>query len=49
MSDLLVREKAWDDFLYWQVHDKNTLKRINALLRDIGRGSFDGIGKPEPL
>ncbi|MDE6996854.1 MAG: Txe/YoeB family addiction module toxin [Oscillospiraceae bacterium] len=49
MSDLLFREKAWDDFLYWQVHDKNTLKRINALLRDIGRGSFDGIGKPEPL
>ena len=28
---------------------KQTLKRINTLLRDIERGSFDGIGKPEPL
>lgn len=49
MSDFLFREKAWEDFLYWQIHDKNMLKRINALLRDIGRGGFDGIGKPEPL
>lgn len=28
---------------------KKTLKRINALLKDIERGNFDGIGKPEPL
>ncbi len=28
---------------------KKTLKRINMLLRDIERGNFDGIGKPEPL
>ena len=25
------------------------LKRINALLRDIERSPFEGIGKPEPL
>lgn len=49
MSDFLFREKAWEDFLYWQAHDKKVLKRINMLLRDIGRGSFDGLGKPEPL
>ena len=35
--------------LYWQIQDKKTLKRINMLLKDIERGNFDGIGKPEPL
>ena len=40
---------AWDDYLYWQVTDKKTLKRINALIRDIERRPFDGLGKPEPL
>ena len=49
MSDLLFRKEAWDDFLYWQATDKKTLKRINALLRDIGRDPFRGTGKPEPL
>ena len=42
-------EEAWEDYLYWQGQDKKTLKRINVLIRDIERGSFDGIGKPEPL
>lgn len=42
-------EDAWSDYLYWQTQDKKTLKRINALLTDIMRNPFDGIGKPEPL
>ncbi len=42
-------DEAWDDYLYWQTQDKKTLKRINTLIRDIERGAFDGIGKPEPL
>ena len=42
-------DEAWEDYLYWQTQDKRTLKRINILLRDIERGNFDGIGKPEPL
>lgn len=42
-------DEAWADYTSWQVQDKKTLKRINALLRDIERGGFDGIGKPEPL
>jgi toxin YoeB len=40
---------AWDDYLYWQTQDKKTLKRINALIKDIDRSPFEGIGKPEPL
>lgn len=43
------RERAWQDYLYWQETDKKNLKRINALIKDIQRNPFDGIGKPEPL
>lgn len=46
---LLWEDRAWDDYLYWQTQDKKTLKRINALIKDIQRNTFEGIGKPEPL
>lgn len=42
-------DEAWEDYIYWQTQDRKTLKRINMLLKDIERGNFDGIGKPEPL
>jgi len=42
-------EKAWDDYLYWQKENKNLLKKINTLIRDIERSPFKGLGKPEPL
>ena len=42
-------DEAWEDYLYWQVQDKKTLKRINQLLKDIDRNGNDGIGKPEQL
>lgn len=42
-------DRAWEDYLYWQSQDKKTLRRINALLRDIERDNFDGVGKPESL
>lgn len=35
--------------MYWQTQDKKTLKRINALLKDIDKNGYEGIGKPEPL
>ena len=40
---------AWQDYLYWQKTDKKTLKRINDLIKEIERHSFEGIGSPEPL
>ena len=46
---LLWEDRAWGDYLYWQTQDKKTLKRINGLIKDIQRNSFEGIGKPEPL
>ncbi|MDR0813798.1 MAG: Txe/YoeB family addiction module toxin [Oscillospiraceae bacterium] len=42
-------EEAWEDYLYWQTQDRKTLKRVNALLKDISRDAYSGIGKPEPL
>ena len=42
-------DEAWEDYLHWQTQDKKTLKRINQLIKDIDRNSYEGIGKPEPL
>ena len=42
-------EDAWNDYVWWQFEDRKTLKRINALIKDIQRNGNEGIGKPEPL
>lgn len=42
-------DESWEDYLYWHKTDKNKLKRINELIKDIARHPFEGIGKPEPL
>lgn len=42
-------EKAWTDYQYWQVQDRKTLKKINALVDDIIRNGTKGIGKAEKL
>ena len=42
-------EESWEDYLYLQKTDKKILGRINALLKEISRTPFSGIGKPEPL
>lgn len=49
MSDITFAQDAFNEYLYWQTQDKKTLKKINALLKDIQRSPFDGEGKPEPL
>jgi toxin YoeB len=45
----LWTDRAWDDYLFWQVQDKRTLRRVNRIIRDVERNGYDGIGKPEPL
>ena len=44
-------DQAWADYQYWLTQDKKTLRRINALLKDIARtgGAEPGIGKSELL
>ena len=47
---LLWSENAWEEYLYWQKQNKQLLKRINDLIKDIERnGLLVGIGKPEAL
>ncbi len=46
---IYFRERAWQDYLHWQQTDKKMLKRINALIKDIQRDPFNGLGKPESL
>jgi len=47
--NLIFADHAWDDYLYWQKTDKKMVKRINALIKNIKRSPFEGIGKPESL
>lgn len=49
MSKITFAEDAWEEYLYWQSHDKKTLSKINSLLKSIQREPFAGEGKPEPL
>lgn len=42
-------DEAWEDYVFWLSQDKKTIKRINALIKDIERNRFEGMGKPEPL
>lgn len=43
---LLWEDRAWSDYLYWQAQDKKTLKKINALIKDIQRGLLTVWGSP---
>ena len=48
-KELSFKDSGWEDYLYWQMQDKKTLKKINALIKDIDRSPFSGEGKPEHL
>lgn len=46
---LTFADEAWEDYLYWQKHDRRIAERINRLIRDTQREPFTGAGKPEAL
>ncbi len=46
---IVFSKNAWEDYISWQSHDKKILKKINALIREIQRTPYEGLGKPEPL
>jgi toxin YoeB len=46
---LIFTESAWSDYQWFQERDRQLLKRINALIKDVVRSPFEGIGKPEAL
>ena len=46
----IFSERAWEEYLYWQMNDKAIMRKINELIKDINRNGADiGIGKPEAL
>jgi toxin YoeB len=49
MVKLTFAECGWEDYLYWQTHDKAMSKRINELIKEISRTPYEGRGKPERL
>lgn len=46
---IVFSEHAWGEYLYWQKTDRKVVQRINALIRNIQRAPFEGVGKPEAL
>lgn len=42
-------DKAWEEYIAWQIKDKKVLKKINDLLKDIDRNGYNSKGNPEPL
>ena len=46
--DKLWTDEAWEDFLILH-SDKKLVKKLDAILKDIDRNGYNGIGKPEPL
>mgnify|MGYP001077709354 FL=1 len=46
---LVFTNSAWEDYPWFQDHDRRLLKRITQLTKNCMRSAFDGIGKPEPL
>jgi len=49
MMKITFSKNSWEDYVSWQEVDKNVLKRINQLIKDIQRTPFQGMGNPEPL
>ena len=49
MAKIVFSERAWSEYVSWQSEDRKMIKRINQLLKDVGRSPFEGIGKPEAL
>lgn len=48
--EVIYSPKAIKDLKYWKkTGNKKIQKRISALIEDIKKHPFEGIGKPEPL
>ncbi len=49
MTTIAFHQRAFADFTDWERVDKKIYRRIVALITDVLRHPFTGIGKPEPL
>ena len=46
---LVFSDAACEDYQHWVETDRNTLDRLNGLIKEGQRTPFTGTGKPEPL
>ena len=46
---IVFNERAWEEYIYWASENKNIVKKINELIKDIIKNPYSGIGKPEKL
>ena len=49
ISNISFTLDGWSEYTSWQSENKQKLKKINELIKDIVRNGHDGIGHPEPL
>jgi toxin YoeB len=49
MKQVVFEGRAFGDFNEWAVYDKKIYQKIIALIKEIDRNPFVGIGKPEAL
>ncbi|AHJ29551.1 Txe/YoeB family addiction module toxin [Nodularia spumigena CS-584] len=49
MKKVAFEPEAFEQLGEWATEDKKTFKKILALIKDIQRDAFSGIGKPEAL
>jgi len=47
--EIKFTQKAKIQYEYWIKKDKQILKKINELIKDIKKTPFEGLGKPEAL
>jgi toxin YoeB len=48
-GDPYYTTQAKEDLAWWRRHNPKVLVRVEALIADIRRNPFAGVGKPEPL
>lgn len=46
---IIFSKNAWEEYVSWQNENKQILKKINELIREVQRTPYEGTGKPEPL
>ena len=49
MNITFIDNNVFEDFTAWASEDKQIFKKIVALIKDIKRSPYEGIGKPERL
>ena len=46
---IIFEASAFEDLNYWATTDRKIYQKIVALIKDIERSPFNGLGKPEAL